>query len=244
MFEMSPKSEAPSMLEGDWVELDGTQVSEYLLDLRTTAMGIGAIRKNDGCRFSLRMARLTESRIEMVIDHVPAGEPVRITPVETIWCFVYAQEYALSFVLMVEDALGESFHTGYPVRMWIRKDRRHKRFIPRVPMQATWHREGTPDITGDVMDIGLGGFLGGVNVVTKAERDPVLKEDDYGLVRLSRDEGTIWSGEGVLRRISWVGDRDHGELSAFLLLGFAFVFRDEKGMRQLTEFLDGLLESM
>ena len=245
MSEIVAKSDAASSLpEADWTEVAVAQVPEYLLDLRTSARGISAMRKHDGRRFSVRMTRLTHDLVEMAVQPVPAGGHAYLSRDETIWCFVYTREYALAFILRIEDVQGDSFQSAYPTGMWIRKERRHKRFIPRVPMQCTWQRPGTSEITGDVMDIGLGGFLGGVNVVAHSDLASAPQEGDRGSVSLSREDGVVWTGEGVLRRISWVGDPDNGELAAFILLGFAFVFPDERGARQLTEFLDGLLEPM
>jgi len=242
--ELSAPSAASFLPEEDWSEVAGAQIPEYLLDLRTSAIGINARRKRDGGRFAAHVGRLTHDLVEMVIHQVPGSDSPALCRGETIWCFVYAQEYALSFVLRVEEVQDDRFRADFPGAMWIRKERRHRRFIPRVPIQSTWRRPGASDITGDVMDIGLGGFLGGVNVVAHSDPESEPREDDRGVVSLRRGDGAVWIGEGILRRVCWVGDPDDEESIAFVLLGFAFTFADEQGARRLTEFLDGFLEPL
>ena len=135
----------------------------------------------------------------------------------------------------------------YPSSIQIRQERKHLRYTVSSPVIATWYDlQGKELVSGDVVDIGLGGFLASIYVSSEHAPDARTgKEGDRGQIVLRRNDSQQWKGQAELRRRVLLDPPADGKKAAgaaeFVLLGFAFQFSNPQAMNELTEFFQGVL---
>ena len=162
----------------------------------------------------------------------------------------YGKDYSISFVASAAAAVNNILHISYPVKVYIRKGRMHERFALKVPISAQWSKNNHEVIFGDVMDISLGGFLGGMNVASFDDGTRTFQRGEIGQITLIKPDGQKWLGSAELRRSDRItADKRApediiGPINGFSLLGFAFLFNGSEQSFSLEKFLEGTLETM
>ncbi|WP_255305467.1 PilZ domain-containing protein [Acidithiobacillus ferrivorans] len=198
--------------------------------------------------FTALVTHLEAKSIRLTLqDNSTEGDPFQMGG--RVLCVGYGKDYSISFVANAAAAVNNILHISYPVKVYIRKGRMHERFALKVPISAQWSKNNHELIFGDVMDISLGGFLGGMNVASFDDGTRTFQRGEIGQVTLTKPDGQKWLGSAELRRSDRItaDKRDPediiGPTRGFSLLGFAFLFNGPEQSLSLEKFLEGTLET-
>ncbi|WP_232821572.1 PilZ domain-containing protein [Acidithiobacillus ferrivorans] len=198
--------------------------------------------------FTALVTHLEAKSIRLTLqDNSTEGDPFQMGG--RVLCVGYGKDYSISFVANAAAAVNNILHISYPVKVYIRKGRMHERFALKVPISAQWSKNNHELIFGDVMDISLGGFLGGMNVASFDDGTRTFQRGEIGQVTLTKPGGQKWLGSAELRRSDRItaDKRDPediiGPTRGFSLLGFAFLFNGPEQSLSLEKFLEGTLET-
>ncbi|MCE5359604.1 hypothetical protein [Candidatus Igneacidithiobacillus taiwanensis] len=220
--------------------LTGTAVYEYLLYLQASggAVALSDLRGKLHCMG--RLSRLSRQGVTIFCRDLHEGVP-------EILVAHYEPNRSVHFLLSQgrEEEPG-SWCFPYPPSIQVRQERRHLRYTLSAAVLASWSSSCSAEaIRGDVVDIGLGGFLASIYVSSEQLVDTVsCREGARGVVTLRRDDGREWVGEAELRRrvpLAPPSEEKNETGSEFVLLGFAFQFEDSSALNDLTDFFQGIL---
>lgn len=231
-----------------WDIAPADKVPELLFALRTHGTVITIFRDHVQQTITAKITQLTAKTIRLTPQNSPLGDIQFHSSWKTL-CVSYARDYALCFLTHAVVAETNAIELSYPMTVRIRKGRIHERFPLKVPMTARWEIDTKVTVLGDVMDIGLGGFLGGMNVAVFNDGSCIFQRGDAGQITLTKSDGTQWQGLAELRREQPVTQEEQypdeliGPIIGFSLLGFAFQFKDPQESLALEQFLDGTLET-
>ncbi|OFA17095.1 hypothetical protein A4U49_03845 [Acidithiobacillus ferrivorans] len=225
------------------------EIPDLLMTLRTNGTTITLFKDQVQQTFTAKVAQLEAKSIRLTLqDDSAEGDPFQMGG--KVLCVGYGKDYALSFVANAAAAVNNILHISYPVKVYIHKGRMHERFALKVPISALWSKNNHELIFGDVMDISLGGFLGGMNVASFDDGTRTFQRGEIGQVTLTKPDGQKWLGSAELRRFDRItaDKRDPedliGPINGFSLLGFAFLFKGTEQSLSLEKFLEGTLETM
>ncbi|MBU2852339.1 MAG: PilZ domain-containing protein [Acidithiobacillus ferriphilus] len=225
------------------------EIPDLLMTLRTNGTTITLFKDQVQQTFTAKVAQLEAKSIRLTLqDDSTEGDPFQMGG--KVLCVGYGKDYALSFVANAAAAVNNILHISYPVKVYIHKGRMHERFALKVPISALWSKNNHELIFGDVMDISLGGFLGGMNVASFDDGTRTFQRGEIGQVTLTKPDGQKWLGSAELRRSDRItaDKRDPediiGPINGFSLLGFAFLFKGTEQSLSLEKFLEGTLETL
>jgi len=232
-----------------WDIAPTAEIPELLFALRTQGMTITLFKDQAHQTFTAKVAQLEAKAIRLTLqDDSTEGDPFQLGG--KVLCVGYGKDYSISFVANAAAAEGNILHISYPVKIYFRKGRMHERFALKVPVSAQWRKNDHGLIFGDVMDISLGGFLGGMNVASFDDGTRNFQRGEIGQVTLIKPDGQKWLGSAELRRTDRItaDTRDPediiGPIKGFSLLGFAFLFKGPEQSLSLELFLKGALETL
>ncbi|AEM47857.1 hypothetical protein Acife_1725 [Acidithiobacillus ferrivorans SS3] len=225
------------------------EIPDLLMTLRTNGTTITLFKDQVQQTFTAKVAQLEAKSIRLTLqDDSTEGDSFQMGG--KVLCVGYGKDYALSFVANAAGAVNNILHISYPVKVYIHKGRMHERFALKVPISALWSKNNHELIFGDVMDISLGGFLGGMNVASFDDGTRTFQRGEIGQVTLTKPDGQKWLGSAELRRSDRItaDKRDPediiGPINGFSLLGFAFLFKGTEQSLSLEKFLEGTLETL
>jgi hypothetical protein len=232
-----------------WDIAPAPEIPDLLMTLRTNGTTITLFKDQVQQTFTAKVAQLEAKSIRLTLqDDSTEGDPFQMGG--RVLCVGYGKDYALSFVANAAAAVNNILHISYPVKVYIHKGRMHERFALKVPISALWSKNNHELIFGDVMDISLGGFLGGMNVASFDDGTRTFQRGEIGQVTLTKPDGQKWLGSAELRRSDRItaDKRDPediiGPINGFSLLGFAFLFKGTEQSLSLKKFLEGTLETL
>ena len=225
------------------------EIPDLLMTLRTKGTTITLFKDQVQQTFTAKVAQLEAKSIRLTLqDDSTEGDPFQMGG--KVLCVGYGRDYALSFVANAAAAEGNILHISYPVKVYIHKGRMHERFALKVPISAQWNKDNHEVIFGDVMDVSLGGFLGGMTVASFDNGTRTFQRGEIGQVTLTKPDGQKWLGSAELRRSDRItaDKRDPediiGPINGFSLLGFAFLFKGPEQSLSLEKFLEDTLETL
>ncbi|CDQ09350.1 conserved protein of unknown function [Acidithiobacillus ferrivorans] len=232
-----------------WDIAPAPEIPDLLMTLRAHGTTITLFKDQVQQTFTAKVAQLEAKSIRLTLqDNSTEGDPFQMGG--KVLCVGYGKDYALSFVANAAAAVNNILHISYPVKVYIHKGRMHERFALKVPISAQWSKNNHELIFGDVMDISLGGFLGGMNVASFDDGTRTFQRGEIGQVTLTKPDGQKWLGSAELRRSDRItaDKRDPediiGPINGFSLLGFAFLFKGTEQSLSLEKFLEGTLETL
>jgi len=232
-----------------WDIAPAPEIPDLLMTLRSHGTTITLFKDQVQQAFTALVTHLEAKSIRLTLqDNSTEGDPFHLGG--KVLCVSYGKDYAISFVANAAAAEGNILHISYPVKVYIHKGRMHERFALKIPISAQWNTDNHELIFGDVMDISLGGFLGGMNVASFDDGTRTFQRGEIGQVTLTKPDGQKWLGSAELRRFDRItaDKRDPedliGPINGFSLLGFAFLFKGTEQSLSLEKFLEGTLETM
>lgn len=216
-------------------------IVEYLLYLRESGGAIALSDSRQGIHAIGRVARLSSQGVTISCRN-SWDEDAKVLVAH------YEPRRSVHFLLQG----GKEEESGlwlfpYPSGIQIRQERKNLRYTVSSAVLATWYDlQGKELVSGDVVDIGLGGFLASIYVSSEQAPDTRTgKEGDRGQIVLRRNDSLQWKGQAELRRRVLLDPPADGKKAAgaaeFVLLGFAFQFSNPQAMNELTEFFQGVL---
>ncbi|MCE5394201.1 MAG: hypothetical protein JJ693_06380 [Acidithiobacillus sp.] len=224
--------------------LRGRAVTEFLLQLQASGQGLAVSDVAGGKSSTARIERLGVDRMQLAFTEEGQNR-------SNILVSLYQSERSAHFLLHDGKPEGNLVWTyGYPEQIQVQKNRQNLRYTLLEPVQAIWQpSSNVQTISGDVIDISLGGFLASIFVSTGIAQGPAFacEEGSEGRVLLHRGNGTSWQGEAVLRRktifrnLSENHTLNGTEPSGFILLGFAFQFHKNQDVQSMAAFFQGIL---
>ncbi|MBN6739545.1 PilZ domain-containing protein [Acidithiobacillus sp. MC6.1] len=231
-----------------WDIAPAPEIPDLLMTLRAHGTTITLFKDQVQQAFTALVTHLEAKSIRLTLqDNSTEGDPFQMGG--RVLCVGYGKDYSISFVANAAAAVNNILHISYPVKVYIRKGRMHERFALKVPISAQWSKNNHELIFGDVMDISLGGFLGGMNVASFDDGTRTFQRGEIGQVTLTKPDGQKWLGSAELRRSDRItaDKRDPediiGPTRGFSLLGFAFLFNGPEQSLSLEKFLEGTLET-
>ncbi|CDQ12179.1 conserved protein of unknown function [Acidithiobacillus ferrivorans] len=231
-----------------WDIAPAPEIPDLLMTLRAHGTTITLFKDQVQQAFTALVTHLEAKSIRLTLqDNSTEGDPFQMGG--RVLCVGYGKDYSISFVANAAAAVNNILHISYPVKVYIRKGRMHERFALKVPISAQWSKNNHELIFGDVMDISLGGFLGGMNVASFDDGTRTFQRGEIGQVTLTKPDGQKWLGSAELRRSDRItaDKRDPediiGPINGFSLLGFAFLFKGTEQSLSLEKFLEGTLET-
>jgi len=236
-----------------WDIAPAAEIPDLLMTLRSHGTTITLFKEQVQQAFTALVTHLEAKSIRLTLqDDSTEGDPFQLGG--KVLCVCYGKDYSISFVANAAAAAaaaeGNILHISYPVKIYFRKGRMHERFALKVPVSAQWRKNDHELIFGDVMDISLGGFLGGMNVASFDDGTRNFQRGEIGQVTLIKPDGQKWLGSAELRRFDRItADRRDpedilGPINGFSLLGFAFLFQGPEQSLSLEKFLEGTLETL
>ncbi|MEY2341589.1 hypothetical protein AB4090_05700 [Acidithiobacillus sp. IBUN Pt1247-S3] len=221
--------------------LIGDAIVEYLLYLRESAGAIALSDLGHGIHSIGRVVRLSPTGVTISCQDL-GGSDIKLLVAH------YEPSRSVHFLLQDGKEADPGFWVfPYPGSIQVRQERRNLRYTLNNAVLACWHSPcSTELVRGDVVDIGLGGFLASIYVSSEQLADTGgCEEGDQGVVVLRRDDLREWRGQAELRRrvlLDPPSDEKKGKHTPeFVLLGFAFQFADRQAMNELTDFFQGIL---
>ena len=231
-----------------WDIAPAPEIPDLLITLRSHGTTITLFKDQVQHAFTAQVTQLEAKSIRLTLqDNSTEDDPFQLGG--KVLCVGYGKDYSISFVANTAAAEGNILHISYPVTVYIRKGRMHERFALKVPISAQWCKNNHEMIFGDVMDISLGGFLGGMNVASFDDGTRTFHRGEIGQVTLIKPDGQKWLGSAELRRSERITVDKHdpediiGPIKGFSLLGFAFRFNGPEQALSLKLFLEGALET-
>lgn len=231
-----------------WDIAPSQEIPDFLMTLRTHGTTITVFKDQVQQGVRAQLTQLEAKSIQLTLqDNSTKGDPFPLG--SKVLCVGYGKDYAISFVANATAAEGHILRISYPVKVYIRKGRMYERFALKVPISAQWKKNNNELVFGDVMDISLGGFLGGMNVASFDDGTRTFERGEIGQVTLLKPDGQKWLGSAELRRSDRItaDKRDPediiGPTKGFSLLGFAFLFNGPEQSLFLELFLEGVLET-
>ena len=233
-----------------WDIAPAAEIPELLFALRTHGTTITLFKDQVQQAFTAQVTQLEAKSIQLTLqnNYQLGSNPFQFGG--KVLCVGYGKDYSISFVANTTAAEVDTIEVSYPTTVRIRKGRMHERFALKVPISAQWNKDNHEVIFGDVMDVSLGGFLGGMNVASFDNGTRTFQRGEIGQVTLTKPDGQKWLGSAELRRSDRItaDKRDPediiGPINGFSLLGFAFLFNGSEQSLSLEKFLEGTLETM
>ena len=231
-----------------WDIVPAAEIPELLFALRTHGTTITLFKDQVQQAFTAQVTQLEAKSIQLILqkNYQLGSNPFQFGG--KVLCVGYGKDYSISFVANASAADVDTIEVSYPTTVRIRKGRMHERFPLKVPVSVQWDKNTHEVIFGGVMDISLGGFLGGMNVATFNDSTRTFHRGEKGKITLIKVDGQQWVGSAELRRadIITADNRDPndiiGPINGFFLLGFSFLFNGPEDTLSLEKFLEGTLE--
>ncbi len=224
------------------------EVTEYLLDLETRRQTIQVGDGQEAVWLFARVVRLGARDMVLVPCWTQQSGLVEAAAAETVQVAVRGKPAYATFDADILGQDREGLHLAYPERVHLSHERIHSRYLPQGTVEASWYPDMGSPITGNVMDLGLGGILAGMSSGGRVRAGEICCTGGAGLLELRRGNGCSWRGRARVRHAQTFspegenpGSRDS---SWFLLLGFAFQYGDDGQVREMAEFSQGLLGSL
>ncbi len=240
--------ERAELLFSAWDSVAESNIPDLLFALRSNGTSVSLFKDQIQQMFTAQVAHLTAQSIQLALQNVRPGDQSFQTGGKVL-CIGYGKDYSMGFMADATAADGNTTHISYPKAVHLRKGRMHERFALKVPISAQWNKDAQEVVFGDVMDISLGGFLGGMNVATFNDGTRTFRRGEIGQVILTKPDGQQWLGSAELRHSNLITSDNRplddiiGPIKGFSLLGFAFIFDGSEKALSLEQFLDGTLES-
>jgi len=231
-----------------WDIAPAAGVPELLFALRTHGATITLFKDQVHQAFTAHVTQLEANSIRLTLQknyHLGSNS---FQFGGKVLCVGYGKDYSISFVANATAAEVDTIEVSYPTTVRIRKGRVHERFPLKVPVSVQWDKNTGEVIFGEVMDISLGGFLGGMNVATFNDSTRTFHCGEKGKVTLIKVDGQQWVGSAELRRADMItaDDSDSNDVSGpirgFFLLGFSFLINGPEDTLSLGQFLEGTLD--
>ena len=221
--------------------LSGDAVIDYLLYLQESASAVALQGMTQGIHGIGRVARLSREGVTIFCQNLQGTA-------RNLLVGHYEPTRSLHFLLQNgrEEAPG-CWLFSYPSTVQVRQERKYLRYTLKGAVLASWHSEcSKAPVRGDVVDIGLGGFLASIYMSSGQLADTgSCCKGDRGTVTLRREDQQQWQGLAELLRCVPLevpgGGKKASREPEFVLLGFAFQFDDPQAMKELTEFFHGIL---
>ena len=220
--------------------LIGDAIVEYLLYLRESAGAIALSDLSHGVHGIGRVARLSQAGVTISSQDLRGSDSKLLVA-------HYEPSRSIHFLLRGGKEEEPGFWVfPYPGSIQVRRERKHLRYTLNSAVFASWHSQcSTELVRGDVVDIGIGGFLASIYVSSEQIADTsACHEGDQGVVLLRRDDAREWQGQSELRRrvaLDPPAEKKGKNSPEFVLLGFAFQFNEPQAMSELTDFFQGIL---
>ena len=220
--------------------LTGAAVHEYLLYLQASGGAVALSDPRGSLHCMGRICRLSRHGITIYCRDLHESFPELLLA-------HYEPSRSVHFLLRQGQEEKPGFWLfPYPASIQVRQERRHLRYTLVAPVVASWKSVcSTAVVRGDVVDIGLGGFLASIYVSSEQLADTASCEEGMrGTVALRRDDLREWTGEAELRRrvpLAPPTEEKNSTRSEFVLLGFAFQFDNSSALNDLTDFFQGIL---
>ena len=182
-----------------WDIAPAPEIPDLLMTIRSHGTTITLFKDQVQQAFTAQVSQLEAKSIRLTLqDNSTEGDPFQMGG--RVLCVGYGKDYSISFVASAAAAVNNILHISYPVKVYIRKGRMHERFALKVPISAQWSKNNHEVIFGDVMDISLGGFLGGMNVASFDDGTRTFQRGEIGQITLIKPDGQKWLGSAELRR--------------------------------------------
>ncbi len=226
----------------------GREIMEYLLDLETRRQTVQVGDGQGMAGLFARLARLGAQDMVLVPCWTQQSSLSEAAAAETVQVNAPGKPACATFDAAVLGQDVEGLHLAYPEQVRFSRERIHSRYLLQGTVEAGWYPDLGSPITGNVMDMGLGGILAGMSSGGLPQADEICCPGGAGLLELCREDGRSWRGRARIRHVQKFPPQEENSWSQdgarFLLLGLAFQYGDDGQVREMAEFSQGLLGSL